>query len=99
MENQYCGNGLYCNSDQDPRYGNFTTFKEASDACGNNESCKMIMDRGCDENGPFELCKSTSLCVSNEGTCSYKKLVNGQGRSSGINHYSFLAHKSVLNYN
>ena len=70
---QYCGRGKNCNEQGEPRYGNHATFEEAKHACNTDKSCQMVMDRHCDERGPFQLCKSSSLCISGEGTCSYQK--------------------------
>ena len=71
---KYCGKGTQCNAEVEPRYGNYATFEEAAIACSNDTSCQMVMDRYCDNQGPYQLCKSSSVCMSAEGTCSYKKL-------------------------
>ena len=71
---KYCGKGTQCNVHVEPRYGNYATFEEAAIACSNDTSCQMVMDRYCNNQGPYQLCTSSSVCMSAEGTCSYKKL-------------------------
>ena len=72
-EGKFCGKGNKCNKGEEPRYGNFSTFEEALAACDSDSNCEMVMDHFCDASGPFELCSSSSLCRSGQGTCSYQK--------------------------
>ena len=71
--NKYCGQSETCNTNEDKRKGNFSTLQNALEACENRTSCKMILDRGCDNMGPFELCFSENVCESHEGSCIFKK--------------------------
>ena len=70
---KFCGRGTQCNQNEEPRYGNYSTFEEAAMACSNDPTCEMVMDRHCDEQG-YELCSTTKLCSSAEGTCSFTRL-------------------------
>ena len=72
-EGKFCGKGNKCNKGEEPRYGNFSTFEEAIAACDSDSNCEMVMDHYCDASGAFELCSSSSLCRSGQGTCSYQK--------------------------
>ena len=62
----YCGRGNTCNINEDIRYGNYSSLKEAKNGCKNDKSCKLVMDRRCDNKGPFELCKSERVCDYDE---------------------------------
>ena len=73
INGKFCGRGTQCNQNEKPRYGNFSTFEAAAMACSNDPLCEMVMDRECDGQG-YELCSSTTLCRSAEGTCSFKRL-------------------------
>ena len=46
----------------------------------------MVMDRHCDEHG-YELCRSTKLCSSAEGTCSFTRLSGDFDEIEGITHF------------
>ena len=73
VSGKFCGRGNKCNTKEEPRYGNFSSLEEATSACNLDETCKMVMDQHCDEIGPYELCHSSSVCGSGQGTCSYRK--------------------------
>ena len=70
---KFCGKGNKCNTGEEPRYGNYSSLEEAAAACDLDVNCEMVMDHFCDNSGPFELCSSSSLCRSGQGTCSYQK--------------------------
>ena len=70
---KFCGKGTKCNLQEEPRYGNYSSFIEAANACKKDTSCNMVMDHSCDDQGPYELCMSLNTCHSGQGTCSYKK--------------------------
>ena len=74
LPGKFCGQGRKCNIQEEPRFGNYLSFEEAAIACSNNFSCEMVMDRSCDDQGPYELCSSSNVCDSGEGTCSYKRI-------------------------
>ena len=73
ISGKFCGRGNKCNTEEEPRYGNFSTLDEATAACDLDDTCNMVMDQHCDETGPFELCHSSNVCGSGQGTCSYQK--------------------------
>ena len=73
VNGKFCGKGTQCNQHEKPRYGNYSTFEEAAIACSYDPNCEMVMDRECDGHG-YELCSSTNLCSSVEGTCSFERL-------------------------
>ena len=78
ISDQFCGKGNSCNTDSNPRYGNFTSFDVAISTCNSDESCKMVMDEHCNGQGPYELCSSSQLCKSGRQTCSYEKTISNQ---------------------
>ena len=65
---------VVCKNDEDLRYGNYKTIEEAEIACLGDDSCHMVMDKGCKVKGPFQLCRSTDVCESHIGSCVYHKI-------------------------
>ena len=63
-------------------------------ACSNDPTCEMVMDRHCDEQG-YELCSTTKLCSSAEGTCSFTRLSGDFDEIEG-NQYSVVQSTSCI---
>ena len=71
--NKYCG-AKVCKNDEDLRYGTYKNIDEAEMACLRDDSCHMVMDKGCKVKGPFQLCRSRDVCESHIGSCVYHKI-------------------------
>ena len=102
ISGKFCGRGTQCNLQEEPRYGSYLTFDEAAVACKNDTSCRMVMDRHCDDEGGYELCSSSNLCVSAENSCSYMKPGNALDRNGtqkqGIHIISHGKENNIVDY-
>ena len=55
-------------------YGNYTTMKEALEACEADNYCQMVYNENCDDAGIFTLCNKLETSTSSSSkACIYTK--------------------------
>ena len=69
----------YCSS-VDGTYGNFSSVKEATDACSKDNCCSGVYQEGCgEEDKSIKLCKPKPISTTTENNCVYQKVNNSPG--------------------
>ena len=58
---------------------NYTELNTAKLACALDHDCTFVVDEGCDENGPFQLCRKQQLREGGNNPKCMKSGLNKEG--------------------